>query len=187
MTPLLALWLPILLAAVLVFVASSLLHMVVPIHKGDYRKMPDEAETLAALRQANLPPGQYMFPCPSSMKDMASPEMLAKFAQGPVGTLVLRPNGAPTMGKALVQWFVFCVLVSLLVAYVSGLALPRGAGAMPVLRITSACAFLGYAFASVTDSIWKGIDWTTTAKFVFDGLVYALVTGAAFAWLWPAA
>jgi hypothetical protein len=33
----------------------------------------------------------------------------------------------------------------------------------------------------------EGRAWTTTAKFIFDGLVCAVVAGAAFAWLWPAA
>ena len=42
-------------------------------------------------------------------------------------------------------------------------------------------------FTSVNDSIWKGVSWCVTSKFMFDGVVYALVTGATFAWLWPAA
>ena len=37
-----ALWLPILLSAVIVFVASSIIHMVLPVHRGDYRKLPEE-------------------------------------------------------------------------------------------------------------------------------------------------
>ena len=38
MTGLSALWLPILLSAVLVFVASSLIHMASPWHKSDFRR-----------------------------------------------------------------------------------------------------------------------------------------------------
>ena len=91
------------------------------------------------------------------------------------------------MGKALLQWFVFCVVVALFVACVGGLALAPGAGGTLVFRVTTAIALLGYGFSSVTDSIWKGVRWSTTCKFVFDGVVYALVTGATFAWLWPAA
>ena len=41
MVPLVDLWLPILLSAVLVFVASSILHMVIPIHRGDFGKLPE--------------------------------------------------------------------------------------------------------------------------------------------------
>lgn len=187
MTTLAALWLPILLAAVFVFFASSALHMVLPIHKGDYRKLPDEGSALAALRSAQVPPGQYMFPCPTSMKDMGSPEMLAKYQQGPVGTLIVRPTGVPQIGPALGQWFVFCLVVSVFVAYIAGLGIAPGRDGAHVFRVTGAIALLGYAFSSVTDSIWKGVLWSTTAKFVFDGAIYALVTGATFAWLWPAA
>jgi len=43
-----ALWLPILLSAVIVFVASSIIHMLLPIHKSDYRKLPDEEKVMDA-------------------------------------------------------------------------------------------------------------------------------------------
>lgn len=185
MTTLALLWLPILLSAVFVFVASSVIHMALPIHKGDYRKLPDEAAALDALRRTAVAPGQYMFPCPTSMKDMGSPEMQAKYKQGPVGTLIVRRSGGVGMGTALAQWFAFCVVVSVFTAYLTGLA--RAPGEAGVFRVAAAVATLGYAFSEVTHSIWKGIAWSTTAKFAFDGVVYALVTGATFAWLWPAA
>jgi hypothetical protein len=76
-------------------------------------------------------------------------------------------------------------VISLVVAYLGRLALPRGADFTSVLRLTGAAAVLGYAFSNVTDSIWKGVSWGTTLKFVFDGIVYGVVTGATFAWLWP--
>jgi hypothetical protein len=82
MDSLIALWLPILLSAVFVFIVSSILHMAIPIHKGDFSKLPDEDKLLAAMRTHGVVPGDYMFPCPTSMKDMASPEMTAKFKQG---------------------------------------------------------------------------------------------------------
>jgi len=187
MTTLVALWLPILLSAVFVFVVSSLVHMVLQIHKGDYQKLPNEEAVLGAMRESRLPPGQYIFPCPTSMKDMGSPEMLAKFREGPVGTLIVRPTGLPSMGRSLGQWFLFCIVVGFFVAYISGQALAPGAAGMRVFRLAGSIAILGYAFSSVTDSIWKGIAWNTTARFVFDGLLYGLTTAAVFAWLWPAA
>lgn len=187
MTTLAALWLPILLSAVFVFVVSSLFHMLLPIHKGDYRKLPDEAGTLEAMRRTGVVPGQYMFPCPASMKDMGSPEMQAKFAQGPVGTLIVRSGNGMNMGRALGQWFAFCVVIGVFTAYLTGLACAPGSAGLRVFRIAATIAVLGYAFSSVADSIWKGVRWSTTCKFVFDGVVYALVTGATFAWLWPAA
>ncbi len=49
-TGLAALWLPILLSAVIVFVASSVIHMATPWHKSDYPKLPNEDRVMDALR-----------------------------------------------------------------------------------------------------------------------------------------
>jgi Flp pilus assembly protein TadB len=189
MTTLAMLWLPIVLSAVFVFVASSVIHMVLQLHKADYKRLPNEEQALEALRKAGVPPGQYVFPCPVSgqMKDCSSPEMVAKYEQGPVGMAVVRQKGMPGLGKSLGQWFAFCIVVSVFVAYLTGLAARPGEPGMLVFRVAAAAALLGHAFTWVHDSIWKGVSWGTTARFVFDGVVYALVTGGTFAWLWPAA
>jgi len=180
-----SLWLPVLLSAVFVFVASSLLHMVLPIHKGDYARLPAEADVLAALRGAGVAPGDSMFPCPSSVKAMGSPEMLERYRRGPVGFMTVLPSGPPAMGRSLLQWFLFSLLVSVLVAYVGSLALPPGAAYLAVMRITATVAILTYGVSHVPDSIWKGHGWASTFKFLFDGVVYGLVTGGTFGWLWP--
>ncbi len=186
MTTLAALWLPILLSAVFVFLVSSVVHMALPIHKNDYQKLPDEAATLDAMRKTGVRPGQFMFPHPGSMKEMNSPAMQAKWKQGPVGTLIVR-SGGYAMGASLGQWFTFSVVISVFCAYLTGLACAPGAAGSQVFRIAATVAVLGYCFTSVCDSIWKGVAWSTTWKFVFDGVLYALATGATFAWLWPAA
>ena len=186
MVSLASLWLPILLAAVFVFVASSLLHMLLPIHKGDFKKLPGEDAVLDAIREAGPGQGEYMFPFPDSMAEMNTPEMKAKFERGPVGMLVVRANGGPGMGKGLAFWFLYSLLISLFVAYLASMVLPAGTEYMRVWRFTGAAAVLGYAFSSFSDSIWKGVPWSTSLKYVFDGLVYGLVTGGVFGWLWPA-
>jgi hypothetical protein len=186
MIAVLDLWVPILLSSVLVFVASSVIHMCLPIHKSDYHKVPDEGEVLALLRSKPLEPGGYVFPYCGSMKDMGSPETLEKFRQGPVGYLMIRPSGPPGMGKCLIQWFLYTIVIGVFVAYVASLAgLVRGAGFSSVFRITATVAILGHAVTHVPDSIWKGHPWTSTFKFVADGVVYGLITGATFGWLWP--
>jgi hypothetical protein len=187
MVPLLELWLPILVSAVLVFVVSSVIHMALPYHKKDCLQLPGEEQLMAAMRAQGVAPGQYMFPRASSMKEACAPEMVAKLNQGPVGVLTVMPNGPWNMGKSLTQWFVLSLVISACSAYVAGLGLAAGADGMLVFRATSAAALLGYAVSSAMDSIWKGVSWGITAKFFFDGLVYALVTGGTFAWLWPAA
>src|SRR5262245_10447699 len=186
MVPLADLWLPIVVSAVLVFVVSSVVHMALPLHKKDFQKLPNEDQVLAALRGHSIPPGQYMFPCAGSMKEMGSPEMIAKMKQGPIGNMILRPTGTLSMGTALVQWFVMSLFISACAAYVAGLTLRPGGDAMLVFRVTSTVALLGYAVSHATDSIWKGLSWSVTAKFFVDGLAYAIVTGAAFAKFWPA-
>lgn len=187
MVALIDLWLPILLAAVLVFVVSSILHMVIPLHRSDYRKLPGEADILEAMRAQGVSPGLYSFPFPASMKDMSSPEHLEKMDQGPVGLLTIIPNGPPRMGKSLVQWFLFSILIGVFVGYVGSFVLAAGADYMTVFRLTGTVAILGYAFNTIPESIWKGLSWVTSAKFIFDGVVYGLVTAGVFAWLWPAA
>ncbi|MBZ0153115.1 MAG: hypothetical protein K8J09_16450 [Planctomycetes bacterium] len=187
MTSLVSLWLPIVLSAVFVFVVSSLIHMVLHFHQSDYSKLPDEDGVLDALRQRSVGPGQYMFPCAASMKDYQSPEMQAKLQRGPTGHLIVHGGHCVNMGKALGQWFAFCLVIGLLVAYVGGLTLAPGSEGMRVFRITATIAIMAHAFSSVPDSIWKGIRWATTWRFVFDGVLYGLTTGATFAWLWPAA
>jgi hypothetical protein len=181
------LWLPIVVSAVFVFVASAIIHMVLPFHRGDFGKMKNEEAVLASMRANGVGPGQYMFPCAASMKDMGSPEMVAKVKQGPVGYLTVVPPGGLNMNKSLVLWFLYTVLISLLAAYIGWHALGATNDYLPVFRITGAAAILAYAVGVVDNSIWKGVRWSTTAKFVFDGIVYGLVTAGTFGWLWPGA
>lgn len=181
------LWLPILASAVLVFIVSSVIHTVLPVHKGDYKKMPNEDAVLDALRTQGVGPGAYMFPCPGSMKDMGGPEMTEKYKRGPVGWLTVLPPGGFSIPRSLLLWFVNCLLVSLLVAYVGWHALGAGAAYLAVFRITGTATVLGYAVGRLDDSIWRGARWGATAKFVADGVLYALVTAGTFGWLWPGA
>ncbi len=179
------LWQPILLSAVFVFVVSSILHMVIPIHKGDLKKMPGEEKVLGEMRTQGVQPGSYMFPCAASMKDMCSPEMVEKCEQGPVGFVTVVPSGPPGMGKSLAQWFLYSLLIGVFVGYLAMFGLDPGAHYRRVFRITGTIAILGYAISAVPDSIWKGQRWGITLKFVFDGVIYGLVTGGTFGWLWP--
>src|SRR6266550_9420910 len=102
MVPLASLWLPILLSAVIVFVASSILHMLLKYHQSDYRQLPDEDKILAALRPAGLKRGLYIFPF-CTHKDMKSPALIEKYKQGPVGMMTVASNGPPVMPKFLGQ------------------------------------------------------------------------------------
>ena len=78
-----ALWLPILLSAVIVFVASSIIHMVLPFHRKDYKPVPSEDGVMEALRRFSIPPGDYLMPCPTGPSAMKDPAFLEKRAKGP--------------------------------------------------------------------------------------------------------
>jgi hypothetical protein len=184
MVPLTALWLPIVLSAVIVFVASSIMHMVLPYHRGDYRQLPDEDKLLAAMRAAGLTRGLYIFPY-GTHKDMKSPALLEKYKQGPVGMMTVFPSGPPVMPKFLVMWFVFCLIIGLSVAFLAGLTLPPGANHRAVFHVVGIAAFLGYGLGHLSDGIWKGQTWSFTLKELVDGFVYALLTAETFALLWP--
>ena len=110
MVALSSLWLPILLSAVIVFVASSLIHMFLGYHKTDYTQLPREAEVMDALRKFGIPPGDYMVPRPSGTADMKSPEYLDKVNKGPVAIMTVMPNGMVNMGQTMVLWFVYLLV-----------------------------------------------------------------------------
>jgi hypothetical protein len=185
MVPILELWAPIAVSAVLVFVVSTLVHMVLGYHKSDYRGLEKEAEVLEALRRAGVSAGNYMFPHCKAMKELGSPEMIKKYEQGPVGMLVVSPKRAPTMGKELVLWFLYSVVVGVFVAYLAGHTLAAGTHYLAVFRVAGAAAFMAYAVAPLVDSIWKLQPWSVTLKHAFDGVLYSLVTAGSFGWLWP--
>ena len=184
MVPLSALWLPILLSAVIVFVASSIMHMVLPYHHSDYSQLPDEDKILTALRSAALKRGLYVFPF-CTHKDMKSSAVVEKYKQGPVGFITILPNGPPAMPKFLTQWFVYCLLIGFFVAYLTGRTVPPGAQYLAVFRVAGTAAFLAYGLSHLSNGIWKGQMWVTTIKEVIDGLVYGLLTAGTFGWLWP--
>lgn len=179
--------LPIALSAVFVFIASSVIHMVLRYHNRDYKKLPNEDAVAAAIRQGGGVPAQYVFPHCADHAQMNSPEMAKKFAEGPCGLLYLRQPGNVNMGAFLGKWFGYLLLVSFVVAYLARAELAPGSGFLPVFRLVGTATWLAYAFQGPADSIWKGKPWAVTGKEMFDGLVYALVTGCTFAWLWPSA
>jgi hypothetical protein len=185
MISLLSLWLPILLSAVIVFLASSVIHMTPLWHKSDFPKVPREAELLNALRPFAIPPGDYFIPRAAGMQEMRSPEFKEKMKQGPVALLTVMPNGPISMGRPLAQWFVFLIVVGIFVAYIASRTLPAGTPYMRVFQIVGATAFIAYSLALCELSIWYRRSWGLTLKACFDGLIYGLLTAGTFGWLWP--
>ena len=180
-----ALWLPMLLSAVFVFIVSSVIHMVLKYHASDYRKLPNEDAVRAAIRSGSPTPGQYVTPHVEDFKLMDTPEVKQKFMEGPIAVMYLRRPGPPTMGPALGLWFLFSLVVSFFVAYIASHVLAPGADYLQVFRVVGATAFLAYAAGQAPNAIWMGKPWSVTLKEMFDGLLYGLVTAGTFGWLWP--
>ncbi|MCF7688691.1 MAG: hypothetical protein K9M98_14585 [Cephaloticoccus sp.] len=179
-----SLWLPILLSAVFVFILSGVLHMALPWHKNDFKKVPDEDKLRDVLRPLNVPPGDYTTPmCEGG--NYYSPEFKAKIDAGPNVLMTVLPNGQCSMGLTFVQWFVFLIVIGIFTSYVAMHAVPAEASARAVFRLVGAVSFLAYAGAQWPQSIWMRRSWCSTIKHTIDGLLYALVTAATFAWLWP--
>jgi hypothetical protein len=185
MVPIPELWLPILVATVLVFVASNLVWMVLPHHRSDMRRLPDEAAATDVLGKQGLKPGVYRFPWAGSMAETKDPTFVAKLNKGPVGFLTVTPSGPFSMGRALGLWILYLIVVGVFVAYLTGRVLPPGTHYLQVFRVAGTAAFLAFSGAHLPGSIWFGRPLGAALKEVADGLLYALLTAGAFGWLWP--
>lgn len=179
MVPLTQLWLPILLAAAFVFIVSSIIHMVLGYHKADFRKLPSEDQVMAALREFDIPPGDYLMPCPEGPKGVKSPKFQEEMKAGPVAMMTIRRSGPPSMTSNLILWFLYCIVVGV------GRALKPSAQYLDVFRFAGTTAFAGYSLALLQNSIWMGRNWGATLRGMFDGLIYAGITAGTLGWLWP--
>ena len=184
MTFIAALWLPILASAVIVFIASSIIHMAPLWHRGECPALPDQDRLQDALRPFNLQPGEYMLPRAKDMKSSQAPEFVEKLNRGPVVIMTVVPNGPMTMSKPLVRWFIYTVVVSIFAAYVAAATLATDAPYLSVFRVAGTTAFIAYAVGLWQQSIWYSRPWPTTLKHTLDGLIYGLLTGGTFGWLW---
>jgi len=182
-----ALWLAILVAAVGVFVTSSILHMLLPYHRSDIRKLPGDQEDalLDALNRAAVAPGDYAVPHPGGSAGMRDPAFIAKATKGPLTLVTLAPGATPSMGPQLGMWFVYCVVASIAVGVMAWYIVGPGQPFHYVFHIAGFMAFLAYGGALPQMSIWYRRSWATTMKSLFDSVIYGAVAGAAFGWLWP--
>ena len=185
MVGLTALWMPIVVSAVLVLLALFLIHGLLGWHRADMRALPGETGVMDTLHTVNLEPGEYRFPYGTTVAEMEAPAFVAKMKRGPVGTMTIRPSGEMRMGPMLVQWFVYSLIVAVLVAYLTGRTRAPGAPFLEVVRVSGAVAFCCYVVALWQNWIWWGQGTRFTVTYSLDGLLYSLITAATFGWLWP--
>ncbi len=175
-----SLWLPIVVSAVIVFIGSALVWMVLPWHKSDFRKTRDEEAVRGALKGSE--PGYYMLPYCMDPAELKNEDVANKYREGPLAYITVIPSGIPSMGPKLVLSFVYYLVVGAICAYMVSRTVP-GADYLHVFRVAGTTAFLAYGVAYLQDSIWFGRPWSLTAKNLFDGLLYGLLTGGTFGWL----
>jgi len=175
------LWQPILLSAVLAFVAGSVIWMAMPWHKKDWSPTTNEDGARQGL--SGLAPGQYNLPHCNDMKALEDPALQQKFKEGPVAFITVVPSGVPTMGSKLVMMFAYNLLVAVVAAYFVSRTAAPDADYLAVFRIAGAVTFVAYGMAYVQESVWFGRPWPATAKTFLDALIYAVLAGGVFGWL----
>lgn len=183
---LLSLWLPVLVSSIVVFMASFVAWMVLPHHKSDWSKLGKEEEFTAALNSLEVTPGQYMFPYFSDAAEMKSDDFKARWAAGPRGTLSIWA-GEPNMGLNLLWTFLFYIVTGIFIAYLGKIGLPAGAAFVDVFRFTTTAAILAHCFGNIPNAIWFKKKGRSVVNDLLDGIVYGVLTGLVFAWLWPTA
>ena len=179
---LVALWLPILVATVVLWVLSFVAWVVLPHHFGDFKKLDSENEMMELVKQANIPAGNYMFPYSGTKPEQDSKEYQDRYTEGPRGTLNV--YNMPNMGINMAQTILYFLITSLTIACITNVACPAGDAEtdfMKVFRIAGTIGVLTYASSGVLHKIWfKAKQWTD----MLDGAVYGVALGLIFAALW---
>ncbi len=178
------LWLPIVLSAVIVLIGSATVWMALKYENAQWKPIEGEDQLRDVVRKLNLPaPGQYIFPHGMGREGMAA--AMKKMEQGPNGILLLTRPRTFSMTAQLVQSFIYYLVVSFFVAYVSSHALPAGVDYLKVFQIAGVTGFMAYGFALVPEAIWFGRTWKSVCLSIFSGLIYGCLTAGTFGWLWP--
>ena len=175
------LWIPILASAVIMWIASALVWTVLPWHKGDYKKTSDEEGVRTALK--GLSPGFYNVPHCTSTEEYKQPEAQQKFIDGPQAFITILPNGLPSMGRNMVLMFCYFIFVGVLCAYFVSRTIEPGAEYLAVFRVAGSVAWIANGVAHIPESVWFGRPLSSTAKSLFDALIYGLLAGGVFGWL----
>ena len=101
-----------------------------------------------------------------------------------VAFITVRPSDF-NMGATMYLWFLYSLVVSVFAGYIAGVAFGPGTEYLRIMQVAGCVAFVGYAMGAPQQSIWWGQGWGRTARNMIDGLLYGLLTGGTFGWLWP--
>lgn len=190
------LWLPILVSAAAVWIASSLAWMVVGHHKKDWKGIPQEKDFIETIKRMGIPPGNYGFPefrrCEGLSKEEKK-SLWEEMQKNPMG--LLRVWGPINMGRNMLLSLLVYLVASILIAYIGWNSFhdvplfPGSAGPRPefskVMQVLGTAGVLAYCIASLPNDIWFQRSRREVFMGLIDGVVFGLLTGAVFAWLWP--
>jgi hypothetical protein len=179
------LWVPILASGFAIFVMSALVWTVLPNHKTEFAALPTEDAVMAAIRSAGVPPGRYVIPWFGEGEILKTPEGRAKVEAGPIAYITIAPRGMPNMGRNMGLSLLSSIVVSVFVAYLAWHTLPAGSDYRAVFRVTGTATFMANALGYMAESVWFARPWKSFAIQCFDSLLYALIAGGMFGWLWP--
>ncbi len=204
------LWLPILVAGVVVWIASAVAWMAIGHHKKDRDAVPHEQELMDTITRLGLKPGNYGFPdfcqhdaLPRKERMEALKKLYDRHPQG-----LLRVWGPMNMGVNMLVTFLFYLVTSTVIAYLAWAALPHGGAEVPgagagaqaaaqaggaaashifwkVFQVVGTAGILAYCFATFPHDLWFQKKRRAMLMDWVDGVIMGLITGAVFAWLWP--
>ncbi|WP_339735104.1 hypothetical protein [uncultured Gimesia sp.] len=177
-----SLLIPIALSAVALFFASFLSWMVFQLHRDDWIKLESEDAFLEAVKNQNIPLGSYMFPGCKSPEEMKSEEYQQKWNDGPCGIMTVFPK--VNMGKKLGLTFLYFLIISFALAYLSTQAIAPGAEFIVVFRFMATAGLLTFLAATVQHAIWFH---NRIIGHVIESILYAVIVGLIFGLMWPAA
>lgn len=190
------LWLPIIVSAAGVWIASCLAWMVVGHHKKDWKDLPSEPEFIEAIKRLGIGPGNYGFPEFRRCEGLSKEQKMAKWEEmqkNPMG--LLRVWGPISMGRNMLLTLLVYLAVSVLVGYLGWIALGPGSAGLggpaprpefgKVLQVLGTASILAYCSASLPNDIWFQKSRREVLTNTIDGVVFGLLTGATFGWLWP--
>lgn len=126
-----------------------------------------------------------LYVLPHHLEGHMSPELEKKFVEGPIAFVMLRPSGVPKIGPHLAKWFALNLAIAAVIAHLAGCAIGAGSPGKLVFHVVGVITFLAYGAGSISDGIWFGRPWSAVVKDLLDALIYAAISGAIFAWLWP--
>lgn len=178
-TPILDLWLPVLIATAAVFILSFLAWAVLPHHKPDMKEHPDADAFAEHIKASNVPPGNYYFPAYGTPKEPGP-----HIKTGPWGNINIYPAG-PNMPRNMIVTIASLFVITVFVGYITGQACQPGEGASRVFQIAMTTAVLCHVFGGTLNGIWFGKRLRFFLTDAIDGLVYSAATGAVFALMWP--